>query len=299
MSIEVYTDGSCDKGNGGYAVIIKLSGGEEVELTGGAFNTTSTQMELTAVLSAINYLDVHHNGVAAKISADYKTIADNLSSGQTLEEMQISSDRDMPLWEELMDAIDGRAHFDFQWVKGHNGHPDNVRVDKLAQLARKRFLLSQKPKCFVYYNSLLKATDRCFMVDQTVSMMVKQEGQKHVKMRTDELGVCHEDKDFIELRAFERAMRYTVEVMPRISQKKVIMFCNMKSIVLTLKDINRGRIVLGRDATSLLWKSILEFMDEFDIEVYTAGRSKLDFFDLDVDEHISNQERVREVVVAA
>lgn len=299
MSIEVYTDGSCNQGNGGYAVIIKLSEGEEVELTGGAFDTTSTQMELMAVLSAINYLDTHHNGVSAKISADYKTIADNLSSGQTLEEMQISSDRDMPLWEELMDTIDGRAHFDFQWVKGHNGHPDNVRADKLAQLARKRFLLSQKPKCFVYYNSLLTDTEKRFTVCQKVSMMVKQEGQKHIKSGMDDLGVCHEDKDFIELRAFERAMRYTVEVMPRISQKKVIMFCNMKSIVLTLKDINRGRIVLGHDATSLLWKSILEFMDEFDIEVYTAGRSKLDFFDLDVDEHISNQERVREMVIAA
>ena len=72
--------------------------------------------------------------------------------------MKLTSLKDKALWEEIYSLIDENTKFTFEWVKGHNGHPDNERVDKLAQLARKRFLLSQKAKCFVYYNSLTKTT---------------------------------------------------------------------------------------------------------------------------------------------
>lgn len=300
MSIEVYTDGSCDQhDNGGYGAIIKFSEDKEFQISGGAFNTTSTQMELTAVLSVISFLDTHYPGIPATIHCDYLTISENLAIGQTLDNVKISSDKDKPLWEEIFTMIDGRTHFIFKWVKSHNGHPDNERVDKLAQLARKRFLLSQKPKCFVYYNSLTKAINDLYKVDQTVSLMIKSETKKTIKSHTEGLGICLEDKDLIELRAFEHSLRYTVDTVNNLHNKKVIMFCNAKYIVLTLKNIKRGRYILGEDYISSLWKKVMLLLEQNDVEVYTAGRSKLDFFEMEVEEHISNQEKVREMLLVA
>lgn len=300
MSIEVYTDGSCDQhDNGGYGAIIKFSEDKEFQISGGAFNTTSTQMELTAVLSVITFLDTHYPGIPATIHCDYLTISENLAIGQTLENVKISSDKDKPLWEEIFTMIGGRTHFTFKWVKSHNGHPDNERVDKLAQLARKRFLLSQKPKCFVYYNSLTKAIDDLYKVDQTVSLMIKSENKKIIKTHNEGLGICLEDKDLIELRAFEHSLRYTVDTVNNLHNKKVIMFCNAKYIVLTLKNIKRGRYILGEDYISILWKKVMLLLEQNDVEVYTAGRSKLDFFEMEVEEHISNQEKVREMLLVA
>lgn len=300
MSIEVYTDGSCDQhDNGGYGAIIKLSEDKEFQISGGAFNTTSTQMELTAVLNVINYLDTYHYGVPATIHCDYLTISENLVAGQTLDKVKISSDKDKPLWEEIFSSIDGRTHFEFKWVKSHNGHPDNERVDKLAQLARKRFLLSQKPKCFVYYNSLTKTIKETYKVEQTVSIMIKPENGKNINTHLESLGVCVEDKDLIELRAFERSLRYTIEKVNNLHNKKVIIFCNSKYIVLTLKNIKRNRYIFGEDMASMLWRDVITLLEKNDVEVYTAGRSKLDFFEMAVEEHVSNQEKVREMLLVA
>lgn len=300
MSIEVYTDGSCDQhDNGGYGAIIKISEDKEFQISGGTFNTTSTQMELTAVLSVINYLDTYHNGVPATIHCDYLTISENLVAGQTLDKVKISSDKDKPLWEDIFNNIDGRTHFEFKWVKSHNGNPDNERVDKLAQLARKRFLLSQKPKCFVYYNSLTKTIKETYKVEQTVSMMIKPENGKNINTHLENLGVCVEDKDLIELRAFERSLRYTIDKVNNIQNKKVIIFCNSKYIVLTLKNIKRERYIFGEDTESMLWKDIVVLLEKNDVEVYTAGRSKLDFFEMAVEDHVSNQEKVREMLLVA
>ena len=38
------------------------------------------------------------------------------------------------LWEQLHAAA-ARHRIDWRWVKGHNGDPDNERVDELARLA--------------------------------------------------------------------------------------------------------------------------------------------------------------------
>lgn len=300
MFIEVYTDGSCDQfDNGGYAAIIRFSDDKEFQISGGAFNTTSTQMELTAVLSAISYLDTHYPNTKAKIHSDYLTIPENLSSGLSIEEMQISSDKDKPLWEDICSLINGRKNFTFEWIKSHSGHPDNDRADKLAQLARKRYLLSQKPKCFVYYHSLSKKVgSKAFYVNQTVSMMIKQESNK-MKTHVEDIGICIEGKDLIELRGFERALVYAIDTIKDVKNKKVIIFCNAKHIILTLKNIKRKRYILGDDYVSCLWKNIIFLMDNNDIEVYTAGRSKLDFFEIAVDEHINNQEKVRGMLLVA
>lgn len=300
MFIEVYTDGSCDQhDNGGYGAIIKISEDKEFQISGGSFNTTSTQMELTAVLMVINYLDTHYQGIPATIHCDYLTISENLVSGQTLDKVKISSDKDKPLWEDIFNSIDGRTHFEFKWVKSHSGHPDNERVDKLAQLARKRFLLSQKPKCFVYYNSLTNTVDKFYKVEQRVSIMIKPENGKNIKTHVDNLGICVEDKDLIELRAFERSLRYTIETVNNLYNKKVIIFCNSKYIILTLKNIKRQRYILKDDYISMLWKDVMSLLEDNDVEVYTAGRSKLDFFEMAVEEHVSNQEKVREMLAVA
>ena len=54
-----------------------------------------------------------------------------------------------------------------------------------------------------------------------------------------------------------------------------------------------------KHGTRCLWREVVTLLEKNDVEVYTAGRSKLDFFEMAVEEHVSNQEKVREMLLVA
>ena len=136
--VDVFTDGAC-KGNpgpGGWGVLLRM-GRHEKELSGGEPMTTNNRMEMTAVIRALNALI---KPCEVTVHTDSRYVIDGMTkwvSGWKKRGWINASKqpvKNADLWHELIAAV-ARHKVAWQWVKGHDGHPDNERVDQLASLA--------------------------------------------------------------------------------------------------------------------------------------------------------------------
>ncbi|MBN1303563.1 MAG: ribonuclease HI [Anaerolineales bacterium] len=138
----IYTDGACDPnpGPGGWGAILKCSGQEKV-LTGRECETTNNRMELTAALEALLALK-------EPCRVELYTDSEYLQRGIT-EWMPNWKARgwkrkggklaNVDLWQALDKAMT-RHTVHWHWLRGHAGHPENSRADRLARSAIRRSL---------------------------------------------------------------------------------------------------------------------------------------------------------------
>jgi len=133
--VEVFTDGAC-KGNpgpGGWGALLRW-GQHEKELFGGEPRTTNNRMELMAVIQALEALK---RPSQVCLSVDSRYVKDGVTSwmrrwkanGWLTATRQPVKNKD--LWERLDRAL-GDHRVEWRWVKGHSGHPENERADRLA-----------------------------------------------------------------------------------------------------------------------------------------------------------------------
>ncbi|MGY4398499.1 ribonuclease HI [Sphingomonas sp. UYAg733] len=133
--VEIATDGAC-KGNpgpGGWGALIR-AGGKEKGLSGGEKLTTNNRMELTAAIEGLNALK---RPCLVTLSTDSRYVMDGLTKWikgwqrngwKTADKKPV---KNADLWQALLDAA--KPHrIEWKWVKGHAGHPDNERADRLA-----------------------------------------------------------------------------------------------------------------------------------------------------------------------
>ena len=133
--VEIYTDGAC-KGNpgpGGWGAVLRM-GGHEKELSGGAPATTNNRMELTAVIEALRALN---SSCEVALHTDSRYVIDGITKwifGWQKNGWKNAAKKpvlNIDLWLALIEAK--RNHkVSWHWVKGHSGHPENERADKLA-----------------------------------------------------------------------------------------------------------------------------------------------------------------------
>ncbi|WP_445192008.1 ribonuclease HI [Sphingomonas sp. Tas61C01] len=135
IDVEIATDGAC-KGNpgpGGWGAVLRF-GTAEKELSGGDPNTTNNRMELTAAIEALNALV---RPCSVKLSTDSRYVMDGLTKWvagwkrngwRTADKKPV---KNAELWHALIAAAEPHK-IEWIWVKGHAGHPDNERADKLA-----------------------------------------------------------------------------------------------------------------------------------------------------------------------
>jgi len=140
--VEIATDGAC-KGNpgpGGWGALIR-SGAHEKELSGGEALTTNNRMELMAAIEALNALK---RPCAVTLSTDSRYVMDGLTKWihgwkrngwRTADKKPV---KNAELWQALLAAAE-RHQIEWKWVKGHAGHPDNERADRLASDAADAF----------------------------------------------------------------------------------------------------------------------------------------------------------------
>ena len=133
--VEIATDGAC-KGNpgpGGWGAIIR-AGTRERELSGGEKLTTNNRMELTAAIEGLNALK---RPCHVTLSTDSRYVMDGLTKWihgwqrngwRTADKKPV---KNAELWQALIDAA-APHRVEWVWVKGHAGHPDNERADRLA-----------------------------------------------------------------------------------------------------------------------------------------------------------------------
>ncbi len=133
--VEIATDGAC-KGNpgpGGWGAVIRM-GARERELSGSEALTTNNRMEMMAAISGLNALT---KPCRVTLSTDSRYVMDGLTKWikgwqrngwKTADKKPV---KNADLWQELLDAA--KPHrIEWVWVKGHAGHPENERADRLA-----------------------------------------------------------------------------------------------------------------------------------------------------------------------
>lgn len=134
--VYIFSDGACsgNPGPGGYGVILRY-GEREKEISGGEHDTTNNRMELSGVIAGLEQLKYPCKVI---IQTDSKYVVDGIEKGWAKSWRKnnwIKSDKkpalNKDLWERLLDLLEIH-NVTFTWIKGHAGHPENERCDKLA-----------------------------------------------------------------------------------------------------------------------------------------------------------------------
>jgi ribonuclease HI len=136
--LEIFADGACsgNPGPGGYGAILKC-GEVEKEIWGCERETTNNRMEMTAVIEALRLLS---RPCQIRIVTDSNYVVKGMTQwiygwikrDWTNAQKKPVLNRD--LWEQLLEM--SRPHdIEWRWIKGHDGHRENERCDKIARKA--------------------------------------------------------------------------------------------------------------------------------------------------------------------
>lgn len=135
QTIFLFTDGAAsgNPGPGGYGVVLKC-GDARKEISGGYARTTNNRMELMAVIIGLEAIRWEKAEVEVWSDSTYvvKAITEGWLEGWVAKNWKKVKNPD--LWQRFLPLY--RAHHvTFHWLKGHAGHPENERCDRLAVAA--------------------------------------------------------------------------------------------------------------------------------------------------------------------
>ena len=145
MKVKLFTDGSArgnPNGPGGYGAILQYTDANgtlhEKEMSAGYKQTTNNRMELLGVITGLEALK---KPCEVEVISDSKYVTDAFN--QNWVENWIQNGwrtstkkpvKNIDLWKRLISLVN-QHKVTFTWVKGHDGHPENERCDKLATTA--------------------------------------------------------------------------------------------------------------------------------------------------------------------
>ncbi len=150
QTITIYTDGACsgNPGPGGWAAIISTEQTESI-LDGGAEHTTNNQMELLAVINALQAVSSKYSGQPINVFTDSKYVQLGITSWidnwkrngwQNASKKPV---KNADLWRMLdtlcREALHKGLEISWQWVKGHSDDENNQRADLVARNALERY----------------------------------------------------------------------------------------------------------------------------------------------------------------
>ncbi len=142
-TVYIFSDGACsgNPGPGGYGVILRCNGREK-ELSGGESHTTNNRMELMGVITGLEALKYPCKVI---LQTDSKYVVDSVTKGWAKSWRKnnwIKSDKkpalNADLWERLLNLLEIHD-VTFNWIKGHAGHAENERCDRLAVAKRDEY----------------------------------------------------------------------------------------------------------------------------------------------------------------
>ncbi|MEH6682768.1 MAG: ribonuclease HI [Sediminicola sp.] len=138
--VHIYTDGAArgNPGPGGYGIVMEWVGRPyKKEFSQGYEFTTNNRMELLAVIEALRKLK--NPGTRAIVFTDSKYVVDAVEKKwlDRWERTRFKDKKNIDLWKAFL--VEYRKHLvSFQWIRGHNNHPQNERCDVLAVEASKQ-----------------------------------------------------------------------------------------------------------------------------------------------------------------
>ena len=136
VEVDVFTDGAClgNPGPGGWAALLRYKTVEKT-ISGGERDTTNNRMELMAAICA---LEVLRRASTVRLTTDSQYVKQGIelwlprwqANGWRTSDKKPVKNQD--LWQRLAAAA-APHRVDWQWTRGHSGHPENEQVDKLAR----------------------------------------------------------------------------------------------------------------------------------------------------------------------
>ncbi|WP_207423440.1 ribonuclease HI [Desertivirga brevis] len=133
--IELFTDGASrgNPGPGGYGAILR-SGPHYKELSAGYRLTTNNRMELLAVIAGLEA--IKKQGQDVLVYSDSKYVVEAVEKKWVFGWLNkgFAGKKNKDLWLRFLQVY--KLHnVKFRWIKGHAGHPENERCDRLAVAA--------------------------------------------------------------------------------------------------------------------------------------------------------------------
>jgi ribonuclease HI len=134
--VEIFTDGACsgNPGPGGWGALLRYKGHEK-ELSGGEPETTNNRMEMTGAIAALEALT---RPAKVRLTTDSTYLKDGVTrwihdwkrrGWKTSAKKPV---KNVDLWQRLETAM-APHQIEWCWVRGHDGHPENERVDRIAR----------------------------------------------------------------------------------------------------------------------------------------------------------------------
>jgi len=141
VDVRIWTDGACsgNPGPGGWGAVLRCNGTEK-ELSGGEPGTTNNRMELMAAIRALEALK---RPCRVELTTDSNYVRQGMTEWlprwqangwKTAARKPVKNE---DLWRRLNQAS-ARHEVSWVWVRGHSGHPENERADRLATDAARR-----------------------------------------------------------------------------------------------------------------------------------------------------------------
>lgn len=139
IEVELFTDGACsgNPGFGGWGAILRAKGAEK-ELSGAERETTNNRMEMMAVIMGLEALT---KPCKVKVTTDSQYVIKGIQEWlpewkkRNWKTAGNKAVKNIDLWQRLEKATKDHL-LEWKWVRGHQGHPENERADKLAVAAR-------------------------------------------------------------------------------------------------------------------------------------------------------------------
>lgn len=145
--VEIYTDGACsgNPGPGGWGAILRYAAPDKIyekEISGGEAQTTNNRMEMTALLEALRRLK---GPCEIELYSDSQYVINGLEKGwakgwraRGWKKADKSPALNADLWAALLEECEKHT-IHYHWLRGHVGHPENERCDRMAVEQSKLF----------------------------------------------------------------------------------------------------------------------------------------------------------------
>ena len=139
MKYTIYTDGACsgNPGPGGWGAVIFDKDNNQKNISGKERDTTNNRMELLAAITGLQ--ELKGDQLQVVVVSDSKYVVDSVNKGWLASwvKKRFKDKKNPDLWRKMVPLLEKHKPA-FEWVKGHNNHPQNERCDALAVLASKK-----------------------------------------------------------------------------------------------------------------------------------------------------------------
>lgn len=197
QTITLYVDGAC-KGNpglGGWGAYI-ITETEEHKIYGGELETTNNRMELTAAIEGVSFCPVDAHLIIWTDSNYVKQGITEWIHGWKKKNWKDVKNPD--LWKKL-DAVCANRNIEWNWIKGHAGHPGNEMADQLANMGAEQ--TAKQSSKMTQANADTKKPESDWLLDDPFGLDLDAEADELSEEIEIDLQVTEQIEEIIEVKS--------------------------------------------------------------------------------------------------